>query len=110
MNLIRRLGSQAPLTVVGVIVALSIMLVSRGLGVPTAQTLPTAAAEELGLSSERLARLEAYMQREVEQNRIAGMVTLIARSGRIVHLKTYGRRTASATFPCRPTPFFGLHR
>lgn len=52
--------------------------------------LPAAAPEALGLSAERLARLDAVMQRYVDEGRIAGITTLVMRHGRIAHLKSYG--------------------
>jgi CubicO group peptidase (beta-lactamase class C family) len=47
--------------------------------------------EEVGLSSERLSRLNAYALAEVESGRIAGAVSLVARRGRIVHLEAVGK-------------------
>jgi len=55
-----------------------------------ASGLPTASPEEVGLSADRLARLERAMQAEVDAGRKAGIVTLVARRGRIAHLRAYG--------------------
>ena len=47
-----------------------------------AAELPTVRPADVGLSAERLARLDAAMQAEVDAGRKAGIVTLIARRGR----------------------------
>ncbi len=46
--------------------------------------------EEVGMDAGRLARLEKAMQQYVEDDKIAGMVTLIIRDGRVAQLKNYG--------------------
>ena len=54
------------------------------------QELPTAAPEKVGLSSDRLNRIGPVMQTYVDEKRIPGYVTLIARRGKVVHLETFG--------------------
>jgi CubicO group peptidase (beta-lactamase class C family) len=49
-----------------------------------------AAPESLGFSSARLARIGVAMQRHVDEGRLPGAATLIARRGRVVHLETAG--------------------
>ena len=56
-----------------------------------AQELPAATPEEVGLSAERLARLDAVMQQHVDNDELAGAVILIARHGKIAHLKALGK-------------------
>jgi len=46
--------------------------------------------EAVGFSSERLQRLEKGMQSYVDQKQLAGIVTVLARHGKVVHEKTYG--------------------
>ena len=53
-------------------------------------TLPTAAPEDVGLSSERLARIGELMQRHIDAGEISGAVTLVARRGQIAHLEAHG--------------------
>lgn len=55
-----------------------------------AQDLPSAKPESVGMSSERLGRLTAVTHDWVDQSRIAGVVTLVARRGQVVHLDAYG--------------------
>ncbi len=52
--------------------------------------LPQAKPESVGFSTERLSRLDAGMKSLVDSKKIAGMVTVLARHGKIVEEKTYG--------------------
>jgi CubicO group peptidase (beta-lactamase class C family) len=44
----------------------------------------------VGLSPERLARLDEYMKRQVAGGHLPGAVTLLARHGKIVVFNSYG--------------------
>jgi CubicO group peptidase (beta-lactamase class C family) len=61
-----------------------------------AASLPKATPESVGLSSERLARLDDAMQAEVDAKRKAGIVVLIARRGQVAHHKAYGHADLDA--------------
>lgn len=52
--------------------------------------------ESLGFSSQRLERLHAAMQQLVDQKQLAGIVTLLARHGKVVEEKTYGKKDSAA--------------
>lgn len=52
--------------------------------------LPRAKPEAVGMSSERLARVSAFAARLVERGQAAGVVTLIARRGSVVHFEATG--------------------
>ncbi len=47
--------------------------------------------EEVGVSSERLARLDGFTRQEIEAGRIAGAVSLVARRGKVVYLEAAGK-------------------
>lgn len=55
-----------------------------------ADGLPIDKPENVGVSSERLERLSASMQRYIDNDLLAGTVTLVARKGKIVHLESQG--------------------
>lgn len=57
-----------------------------------AQQLPMASPESVGMSSQRLERLDAALADLVDQGRIAGAVALVARDGKVVHLSATGER------------------
>ncbi len=48
-----------------------------------AQDLPAGKPESLGLSSERLERVGSVVQRNIDEKRIAGAVTLVIRHGHV---------------------------
>jgi CubicO group peptidase (beta-lactamase class C family) len=52
--------------------------------------IPEARPESVGFSSDRLARLDASMKSLVDAKKLAGLVTVLARHGKIVEEKTYG--------------------
>src|ERR1700687_3677725 len=58
--------------------------------------LPRANPEEVGLSSERLARIGAALKADIEAGRIPGAVIAIARHGKLVALDAYGWRDKAA--------------
>ncbi len=49
----------------------------------SAQDLPSAKPESVGLSSERLERIGQAVQRDIDDKRIAGAVTLVLRHGQV---------------------------
>ena len=58
----------------------------------TAQDLSPAVPESVGVSSERLSRLDRAMQSYVDDDQLAGAVVLVARKGHTVYHKAFGRR------------------
>jgi CubicO group peptidase (beta-lactamase class C family) len=62
--------------------------------------------ESVGFSSERLERLHVLMQDAVDHQQVAGVVTLLARHGKVVDYRTYGMRDiASKTAMTKDTIF-----
>ena len=61
-----------------------------------ADPLPRAKPEDVGLSSERLARISAVLKADIEAGRIPGAVIAIARRGKLVALDAYGWRDKAA--------------
>jgi len=58
-----------------------------------------ATPESVGFSSERLERLHKLIQDELEQKELAGAVTILARHGKVVEYRTYGRRDLASAAP-----------
>jgi len=46
--------------------------------------------ESAGMSSERLARLDSFIQKKIDENKVPNLVTFVARHGQIVHYKAFG--------------------
>jgi CubicO group peptidase (beta-lactamase class C family) len=64
--------------------------------------LTTVSPGEVGLSSRRLARLDGVINGYIESGQLAGTVVLIARNGKIAHLKAYGQINIEAKKPMPP--------
>ena len=81
----------------------SSILLAGVLAAARGDELPMARPADVGLSAERLARLDAAMQAEVDAGRKAGIVALIARRGRVAHLKAFGMAERESNAAMAPT-------
>ncbi|MGB7265480.1 MAG: serine hydrolase domain-containing protein [Terracidiphilus sp.] len=55
--------------------------------------------ESEGFSSERLERLHAFIQGEIDKKQLSGAVTILARHGKVVDYRTYGMRDLATSAP-----------
>jgi len=62
--------------------------------------------ESVGFSVERLERLHAVIQEEIDQKKLAGAITLLARHGKVVDYRTYGMRDLAAGAPMTKDTIF----
>src|SRR5574341_747827 len=74
----------------------------------SAQNLPTAKPEDVGMSSERLVRIRVAMQRYIDRGLVPGTVTLVARRGRVVHFEAQGYRDVEAKAPMTADTIFRI--
>jgi len=71
--------------------ALKHVLVLALIALPlAAASVPTAKPEDVGLSSERLKRINQMIQRHIDAGELTGAVTIVARKGRVAHLEAQG--------------------
>ena len=61
--------------------------------------IPVGDAESVGMSTERLARIDTAMQRHIDAGDIQGAVTAVARRGKVVHFKAHGLMDVEAERP-----------
>jgi CubicO group peptidase (beta-lactamase class C family) len=73
-----------------------------------AQDLPAAKPESLGLSSERLERIATVVQRNIDDKRIAGAVTLVVRHGQVAWFKAQGMQDREAGKPMQLDSIFRI--
>ena len=57
-----------------------------------AEPLPVVPPESVGLSSDKLAKIDEVVEKFIAQKELAGGVVAVARRGKIAHLKAYGKR------------------
>jgi len=55
-----------------------------------AAELPIVTPEDVGFSSERLGEITAFTRRDVDDGKLVGVVTMVARKGKIVHFDAVG--------------------
>jgi CubicO group peptidase (beta-lactamase class C family) len=70
--------------------------------------LPRAKPEEVGVSSERLARIHGTIQRHIDEHRISGAVTLVARRGKVVHFEAHGLLDLDSKQPMKTDTLFRM--
>jgi len=73
------------------------------------QALPAAKAENVGMSTERLTRLSEGMKSLVDQGRLAGVVTMVARRGKVIELEAIGKRDIAANLPMQKDSIFRIY-
>ncbi len=73
-----------------------------------AQEVPVVKPETVGLSSERLERISSAVQRSIDDKRIAGAVTLVARRGHVAWFKAQGMADREAGKPMRTDSMFRI--
>jgi CubicO group peptidase (beta-lactamase class C family) len=64
--------------------------------------------ESAGVSAERLRRLDAGMQRIVDEGQLAGVVTLMARHGQLVNVSVYGKKDIRKPDPIQRDSIFRI--
>ena len=74
-----------------------------------AAVLPEAKPEDVGMSSQRLARLDATMQRAVDSGELPGVVILIARDGRLAYAKSFGWQDREKKIAMRNDSIFRIY-
>ena len=73
-----------------------------------AEDVIVAEPESAGMSSERLARIDGFIQEYIDSDRIAGAVTLVARQGKVVHFEAQGWRDKENGVPMTKDTIFVL--
>jgi len=73
---------------------------------PAAVDMTETKPEAVGFSSERLERLHALMQEAVDKKYQAGVVTILARHGKVVDYRAYGERDMASHAPMTKDTIF----
>jgi CubicO group peptidase (beta-lactamase class C family) len=78
------------------------------LSFPALTASPTAKPEEVGLSSERLARINQLIERRIAAGDLAGAVTIVARKGKVVHHSAQGMMDLDSKKPMASGSMFRI--
>src|SRR3546814_380993 len=76
--------------------------------VPAAE-LPRADPAAVGLSPERLARIEARIRADIEKQVIPGAVLLVARQGKVAYFEAFGAQDPTTKAPMRRDSIFRIY-
>jgi len=74
-----------------------------------AKAPPSVAAEKVGMSSERLSRITEMSQRYVDEGKFSGVVTMVARKGKLVHFEAVGNKGADDSRPLKKDDLFRIY-
>ena len=74
-----------------------------------AQSLPTATPEQVGFSTERLAKITQVFKQEVEQGKLPGAVLMIARKNRLVYSESIGFQNKEAATAMSKDAIFRIY-
>ncbi len=72
------------------------------------QRLSRVIPESVGLSSQRLERLDKTIQQHIDNEQLPGAVAFIARHGKIAHLKAYGMKDCETNEPMTEETIFRI--
>ena len=85
-----------------------VLILGAALAWPLTAATTTARPEEVGLSAERLHRINDLIQRHIDAGTFSGAVTLVARQGRIAHLEAQGLMDIEARKPMQKDAIFRI--
>ena len=74
----------------------------------TAASLPADKPEAVGLSTERLQRINQMIQRYVDAGQITGAITMVSRRGKVAHFEAQGLMDLEAKAPMRKDAIFRI--
>jgi CubicO group peptidase (beta-lactamase class C family) len=69
----------------------------------------TVTPEEVGFSASRLSRLGMWMQSYIDQNKLAGLIAVVARCGKVVYLERSGMMDVEAAKPMQFDTIFRIY-
>jgi CubicO group peptidase (beta-lactamase class C family) len=86
---------------IGAFVILSLVVLQL-----TAAPVPKGKPEEVGMSTERLQRIEQMLDRRIAKGEMAGAVAIVARKGKVVYLTSRGVMDLETKQPVTPATMF----
>ena len=83
-------------------------LVGRAAAAWADDPLPRARPEDVGLSSDRLARIATFAKAEIDAGQIPGAVVAVARHGKLAYFEAFGQSEKKAGTPMTTDTIFSL--
>lgn len=75
----------------------------------TAEPFSTASPEDVGMSSQRLLRIDKALNSDIKAGKIPGATVLIYRKGKLVYFKTFGTMDAEKKVPLKRDTIFRIY-
>lgn len=85
------------------------LLLASLVGSVGAADLGSARPESVGMSSQRLSRLTNEMKALTERGAVPGVVTMVARNGKVVHFEAAGKRELESGSPMKKDTIFRIY-
>jgi len=85
------------------------LIVLIGFTAVSAHSADLTPPQQVGFSQAKILELETHFQSYVEQEKLAGLTTLVARHGKLVHLKSYGMLDRTAGKAMRDDAIFRIY-
>jgi len=90
------------------LLVLSVLANAQTASIKKSPPLTEASPENVGMSTERLARIDKMCEDAVSEGDIPGAVALVARHGKIVYLKAFGKTDNQTGRACRTDDIFRI--
>ncbi len=74
-----------------------------------ADDLPRSTPEAVGLSSAKIEKVKDVVQGMIDKKETAGVLTIIARHGKVIQLETFGKMDIEADKPMQPDTIFRIY-
>ena len=65
--------------------------------------------EAVGLSAQRLGRIDTRMQGYIDKQKLAGLITVVARHGQVAHFECFGSMNLETKQPVRPDTIMRIY-
>jgi CubicO group peptidase (beta-lactamase class C family) len=78
------------------------------LTLPIAASVTVSKAEDVGISSHRLGRIQPIIKAHIDAKDFAGAVTLVARRGKVIHFEAHGSTDFESHTPMRTDTLFRM--
>ena len=73
------------------------------------KSLPATKPERVGMSTERLGRITQMNQKYVSEGKLAGVITMVARDGKLVHFEAVGNKGVADPRPLEKNDLFRIY-
>ena len=85
------------------------LFIITGCATSFSQTSSKAKAEDVGMSSQRLARISSHMQAYIDDEKLAGISTVVMRRGKMVHQQCFGMANIATEKEMAPETIFRIY-